>query len=49
MNEKEFREKVTKLVAEGGWSSIRNLVDSIPIEDLKDTYSHLLEDDEDEE
>jgi hypothetical protein len=49
MNEEEFRDKVTRSVAEGGWSSIQNLVDQIPIEDLKDIYCHLLEDDEDDE
>jgi hypothetical protein len=49
MNEEEFRDKVTRSVAEGGWSSIQNLVYQIPIEDLKDIYCYLLEDDEDDE
>jgi hypothetical protein len=48
LSEDEFRTKVARIVADGGWSSIVNLVDAVPIEDLRDQYSWI-EDDEDEE
>jgi hypothetical protein len=48
LSEDEFRTEVARIVAEGGWSTIVNLVDSVPIEDLRDRY-YWLEDDEDEE
>ena len=46
MDEEEFRTAVTRLVSEGGWSSLRSLVDSIDIDELRSMYSHI--DDEDE-
>jgi hypothetical protein len=44
MTDEEFKNAVAQLVAEGGWSSIYSLVDSIPIEDLKNMYPGLLDD-----
>lgn len=38
MTNDEIITYVTQRVAEGGWSSIRNLVEHISIEDLKDIY-----------
>jgi len=48
MSDDDFKEAVAKSVAEGGWSSIYSLVDSIDIDTLKNNYSYLLEDEEDE-
>lgn len=44
--EEEFRDKVAKHVAEGGWSSIRDFVDLVPIEDLECEFYYLLEDED---
>ena len=49
LTDDEFRTQVTRIVAQGGWSTISSLVDMIPIEDLKDEYYWLDEDPEYEE
>lgn len=48
MNNKEFRNEITQLVSDGGWSSIRDLVDLVPISKLKKEYDFLIEEEEDD-
>jgi hypothetical protein len=48
MDNEDFRNAVAQLVAEGGWSSIKELVDLVSISKLKKEYDFLIEDKEDE-
>lgn len=49
LTDDEFRTQVTRIVAQGGWSSIESLVDMVPIDELRGRYSWLDEDDEEDE
>lgn len=46
MSEEEFRNEVTQLVAEGGYSSIRELVDLVTLSKLKREYDFLIEEED---
>ena len=48
-NEEEFRNKVAKSVANGGWTSIREIVNMVDINELRNLYNHLDESEEQEE
>ncbi len=47
-NEEEFRKKVAQSVANGGWSSIKEIVDLVDINDLRGLYNHLDEESDEE-
>jgi len=47
MSNEELRDKVTSIIVDGGYSSIREIVDMVPISKLKNEYDYLLEEDED--
>ncbi len=47
-NENDFRDKVAKSVASGGWSSIREIINHVPLQDLRDLYNHLLDENDTE-
>lgn len=46
MNEEKFRNEVAQLVAQGGYSSIRDLVDLVTLSKLKREYDFLIEEED---
>jgi hypothetical protein len=49
LSDDEFRTEVARCVAEGGWSSIRSIVDLVDIDDLRSKYYFLDEEEENED
>lgn len=49
LSNEDFREKVIENVLEGGYSSIVDIVDLIPIKKLRENFDFLEEDDEEED
>lgn len=48
LSNEEFREKVVENVNEGGYSSIVEIVDLVPIKKLRENFDFLEEDEEEE-
>lgn len=48
MSNEDLRNEIANIVSDGGYSSIRELVDLVPISKLKKEYDFLLEENDDE-